>query len=129
MEDIRLKTAEFELGGKIYKLCCNNNVLADVQAAFGSLGEALSSGHGLRTSLVCLAAMLNEYCDANGLPERFTEKAVGRLLPPQRNDELTEIVMPLVFDALRDPAQAAESAQDDETPADDPQPGDGEKNA
>lgn len=129
MEDVRLKTAEFELGGKRWVLRCNNNVLADVQEAFSSMAEALSGRHSMRTALTFLAAMLNDWADEQGWPERFTSRSVGRLLPPARMHELDGVVMPLVVSALSS-EQAAETPQATQDAPDVSQPGeDAEKNA
>lgn len=44
MIDMRLERVPFEFDGRIYQLCCNMNVLADVQEAFdGKISEALSA--------------------------------------------------------------------------------------
>lgn len=79
MKDIRLKETPFELDGKTYLLRCNMNVLADVQEAVGGdLGAALDPKSALKNSLIWLAAMLNDYADEQGWPERFTPAALGR---------------------------------------------------
>ena len=130
MEDVRLKTADFELGGKRYILRCNNNVLADVQEAFGSMAEALSGRHSMRTALTFLAAMLNDWADEQGWPERFTSRSAGRLLPPARMHELDGVVMPLVVSSLSSGENGTETPQDAPEAPDVSQPGeDAEKNA
>ena len=130
MEDIRLPTAELELDGKIYKLRCNNNVLADVQQAFGSMREALATGHSLWTAQHFLAAMLNDCADENGWSERFTPRDVGRRIPPARMREIERTVMSLVAAAFEDAETGSESPQDAPEGAEASQPcGDGEKNA
>ena len=79
MSDIRLEEIPFELDGKTYKLRCNMNVLADVQEAFdGDFYAALSEKNTLKSSLTFLAAMLNDYADEMGWPERYTAKQLGR---------------------------------------------------
>ena len=43
MIDMRLERVPFEFDGHTFHLCCNMNVLADVQEAFdGKISEALS---------------------------------------------------------------------------------------
>lgn len=43
MIDMRLERVPFEFDGHTFQLCCNMNVLADVQEAFdGKISEALS---------------------------------------------------------------------------------------
>lgn len=80
--DIRLQQEPFEINGKTYMLRCNFNVLADVQEAFdGDFLAALDSAHSYRGVLEFIAAMLNDYADEQGWPERYTAKQVGRLLP------------------------------------------------
>ena len=118
MQDIRLKTVAYEFGGETVELVCNMNVLADAEEAFGSLRAALDGGHSLRTALTFLTAMLNEWEDAHGRPKRHTVGSVGRQLPPQRLNDLYEVVMPLVTASLS--AEERDEAQDG---------GDAEKNA
>lgn len=124
MDDIRLKTAQYEFDGQLVELCCNMNVLADVEEAFGSLGSALERGHNVRTALTFLAAMLNEWEDVHGRPKRHTLDSVGRTVPPWKLHDLIDVVMPLVQAALsREDGPAAEPAEGA------PPPEDGEKNA
>lgn len=81
MADIRLAEKDFALDGKVYKLRCNFNVLADAQEAFGGkLLDSLDGRRGLKSTLVFLAAMLNDYADEQGWPECFTAKSLGRKL-------------------------------------------------
>lgn len=97
MEDIRLKTEPFEFNGKTYVLCCNMNVLADVQEAHGGLlRDALSGKATLKTCLDFLVAMMNDYADSQDWPERYTAKQIGRALPSSRINEVTDKIMPLV---------------------------------
>ena len=105
--DIRLKKTQYEFGGETVELVCNMNVLADVEEAFGSLGEALARGHNVRTSLTFLTAMLNEWEDAHGRPKRHTVSAVGRQLNPAALADLNGVVMPLVQAALTSEAEPA----------------------
>lgn len=97
--DVRLKTEPFALNGKVYNICCNMNVLADVQEAYGGdFRNALNNPTSLRTSLVFLAAMLNDAADTNGWPERFTAKDLGRMLPVSASSiqKITDVVRLLV---------------------------------
>lgn len=81
MPDIRLKVLPFELEGKTYLLRCNFNVLADVQAACGGdLLSLLNSPANLATVREFLPAMLNDYADEMGWPERFTARQLGRMM-------------------------------------------------
>lgn len=80
MSDIRLKEIPFELDGKTYMLRCNMNVLADVQEAYdGDFTLALSEKNTLKSTLIFLAAMLNDYADDMGWEERYTAKQLGRM--------------------------------------------------
>ena len=111
MQDIRLKTRRLTVGGQEYEICCNMNVVADVQEMHGvTLSDALNVGqHGLRTALEFAAAMINDAADAAGRPERYTPRQLGRILPPGQMDELYEIVSELVGAALA-------STEEDEAP-------------
>lgn len=81
MRDIRLETLPFEFDGKTWQLCCNMNVLADVQEAYsGSIGEALSGANPMRSVLIFLAAMMNNYAEDMGWPERYEARQLGREL-------------------------------------------------
>lgn len=116
MNDVRLKTAEYEFQGKKYTLRCNMNVLADVQEAFGgNMQEALSEKSSLRACLTFLASMLNDYADEMGLEERFTSRQVGRILAPWQLKGLEGVVFPLVTAALRDEECQEEEGKNGET--------------
>ena len=110
--DIRIKTVPFEFQGKTYTICCNMNVLADVQEAFdGDLDRALQRGSSVRSVLEFLAAMLNDSADSNGWPERFTARQLGRMLPAGKK-ELFAMVMDLVASSCSSPEE--DSVGDDE---------------
>ena len=65
--DIRLKTEVFEFDGRTFQLCCNMNVLAEVQEAFGgNFYAALRSNYSIRGLMTFLTAMLNYYADRQG---------------------------------------------------------------
>lgn len=99
--DIRLKTMPFELEGRKYDLRCNMNVLADVQEAFdGSIQKALSNRSPVKGVLAFLAAMCNDYADAQGWDVRYTARQLGRLLPPAALKSVCADVMELVSSAL-----------------------------
>lgn len=77
---IRLEEVPFEFDGKTFLLRCNMAVLEDVQDAHGgSLDEVLELPP-TATVLEFLAAMLNDYADEQGWPERYTPKALRRKL-------------------------------------------------
>lgn len=115
MRDIRLEELPFEFGGKTYLLRCNMNVLADVQEIYGGdVGKALSSETPTKSVLHFLAAMMNDYAEDMGWPERFTARQIGRRLTlPQVP---TGEIMGLVIRALVPPnaeneAETAEAAE------------------
>lgn len=112
--DIRLKTMPFEFEGKTYDLCCNMNVLADVQEAFGGdLDKALQSGSSVRSVLEFLAAMLNDAADSKGWPERFTARMLGRKFPAGKNKTLYSMVMTLVASSCANAEEDTEAADDE----------------
>ena len=111
--DIRLKTIPFAFQGKTYSLCCNMNVLADVQEAFsGDLDRALQRGSSVRSVLEFLAAMLNDSADSNGWDERFTARQLGRMLPAVKNQELFTMVMDLVANSCASPESESDEADE-----------------
>ena len=113
MDDIRLKTVDFEFEGRHYKLCCNMNVLADVQEYFdGSFGRALEKRRTLKANIVFLTAMINDYFDSIGSAKRYDVREVGRKLPtsPAATRELSDMITCLVSYAL----QQKEKNEDDE---------------
>lgn len=102
MADIRLKTEKYTVDGREYELRCNMNVLADVQEANnGDLLGALDRRKSLNTALLVGAAMLNDYADECGLPERFTAKSLGRKISPSDMMRFAAIVSDLLFNALK----------------------------
>ena len=80
--DIRLKTAPYTFDGMEMTLCCNMNVLADVQEYFdGSFGRALEKRRTLQANIGFLTAMINDYLDSIGSTKRYEVREVGRKLP------------------------------------------------
>lgn len=107
MKDIRLEELPFELDGKTYKLRCNMNVLADVQEAFdGDFTAALSGKNTLKSTLIFLAAMLNDYADDMGWEERFTARQLGRKY--KRFDFPVEEIMGVVIRSVTPDGEASE---------------------
>ena len=110
MRDIRLEELPFDFQGKTYLLRCNMNVLADVQEAYGgTIAAALEGGSPTRSVLTFLAAMLNDYADEKGWPERFTARELGRQLTPAMTP--AETVMGLVARAMNPNAAPAQDAE------------------
>ncbi len=110
--DIRLKTQPFNFDGKTFQLCCNMNVLADVQGVYeGNIRIALESPDKVRSLLEFLTAMLNDYADSQNWEERYTSRQVGRLLKPSQLNMISETVMGLVVDSLKDESDTEEEAE------------------
>lgn len=83
MRGLRLEEIPFDFDGKTYRLRCNMNVLADVQDVYGGqIGAALSGENPTRSVLEFLAAMLNDYAEEQGWPERYSSRDVGRKFAP-----------------------------------------------
>ena len=120
MSDIRLEEIPFEIDGMTWQLRCNMNVLADVQEAYdGRIGDALSATGTLKSVLVFLAAMLNDYADEMGWPQHYTAKELGRRLR-QWEIPINEI-MGLVTRSIVPPSQDEEvSTPDTEEESPDP---------
>ena len=79
--DVRLPTMPFLFDGKEFTLCCNMNVLADDQEAYGGSNmKALLNPSSIKASMAFLAAMLNDCAETNGWEERYTPRQVGRML-------------------------------------------------
>ena len=113
MSGVKMKEIPFELDGKRYKLRCNMNVLADVQEAYdGDFMSSLNSRQSMKSVLEFLAAMLNDYADEQGWPERFTAKQLGRKLC---QDEIPGVqIMSLVTEAVL-PRKREEASEEPET--------------
>lgn len=107
--DMRLQTTKYSIAGKEYKLRCNMNVLAEVQEMNGGeIIRALNNSRSFRTALQVGAAMLNDYAEENGWPERFTEKSLGRLIPTRETAAFSRMIVDMLYHALRaedDPAK------------------------
>jgi hypothetical protein len=122
--DVRLKESEITLDGKRYVLRCNMNVLADVQEAYdGKIMLAVRSKNTVKSVLAFLAAMLNDYNDETGSPDRFTPREVGRLIEPSRLEEIVNSVMALVVDSMKSDKPQEETEKSGEQNTED-----GEKN-
>lgn len=107
METTKLKTVDFEHEGRVYRLTCNMNVLADVQEAYdGKLLKALNQTGGYKSTITFLAAMLTEAADSqsvadeSGLPLRFRPREIGRTLSVQEVNEIGHRIWPLIEAAV-----------------------------
>ena len=102
---LKLEEIPFKFEGKTYQLRFNMAVLEEVQEENGGdLFEVLTSDNAVRSALVFLTAMLNDYADEQGWPERWTRKQVGRKLQMSYlKDGLIPTVMGLVTRSLTPP--------------------------
>lgn len=114
MKDIRLEELPFDLDGKRFLLRCNMNVLADVQELHGGMvSEALNGGKPTESILEWMAAMLNDYADEQGWPERYTVKSLGRKISLAMVKELD--VMGMVTRALVPPSVSESDTEKENT--------------
>lgn len=102
---IRLKTKTLELDGRIFELCCNFNVIADIEELYGGLGNLLRSERGMSSTRTILACMMNDYADRMGWDIKYTPKDVGRLLgaSPAAIRKVSADVRELLLDAIAAP--------------------------
>ena len=122
---LKLEEVPFEFEGKTYMLRCNMTVLEEIQDAHdGNLGEALDPNRSIRSATEFLTAMLNDYADEQGWPERFTRKQLARKLSFGERLNGTPIynqVMSMVYRAMSPQTSAGQqSEKDPETPDDNP---------
>ena len=78
--DLRLKTKTVELDGKQFSLCCNFNVLADIEENHGGIVPLLRQPSMIDTVRIILSCMLNDYADSMGWDCRYTPKDAGRVV-------------------------------------------------
>lgn len=75
---LRLEEKPFELDGRTYQLRCNMATLDALEEAHdGDFAEVINMP-ARKGVLEILAAMLNEYADDQGWPERWTPAALKR---------------------------------------------------
>jgi len=96
--DIRLKEVPFRFGERDFLLRCNMAVLADVQEANGGDLLGVINGSTLKSTLIFAAAMMNDFADEQGWPERYTAAQLGRQL--KYNQKFVEDIMSLVMGAV-----------------------------
>ena len=75
---IRLEEKPFELEGKNYILRCNMCVLDALQEAHEDNFEAFMGQSVREASAELLAAMLNDYAEDMGWPERWTARDIKK---------------------------------------------------
>lgn len=106
---LKLEEVPFEFEGKTYMLRCNMTVLEEIQDAHdGNLSEALDPERAIRSATEFLTAMLNDYADEQGWPERYTRKQVARKLSfGELANGLTAQIMGMVIRSMAVPGKAA----------------------
>lgn len=115
---LRLEQIPYEFEGKTYMLRCNMAVLEDIQDAHGgNLGEALDPDHAINSAVEFLTAMLNDYADEQGWPERYTIKQVKRKLSfGEIATTLTSRIMGMVIRSMAPPGKSAPDTPEDTPP-------------
>lgn len=111
--DLRLKTLPFEYGGQKLHLCCNFNVLADLQAA-DELEEMLDEKRSFRNFTRLLAALVNEAANAAGLDLAVTDREIGRTVSWKEFRRIQRDVFGLLFAAVLAPDDDEAGADNDE---------------
>nr|DAU47180.1 MAG TPA: tail tube protein [Caudoviricetes sp.] len=112
--DLRLKTLPFEYGGHTFQLCCNFNVLADLQAA-GELEEMLDEKRSFRNFTRLLAALVNEAANAAGLDLSVTDREIGRVVSWKEFRRIQGDVFGLLFAAVLAPDDDEAESTEEET--------------
>ena len=106
-----MKTYKWNFDGKEWELTCNMNVLAAVQEAYnGRLSEALTDSTA-KSSLEFLAAMMNDYADLRGWPERYTAKQLGRGMDFNEFESVSHEVVKLLSFVLPHGADQSEGEE------------------
>ena len=115
---LRLEQIPYEFEGKTYMLRCNMAVLEDIQDAHGgNLEEALDPDHAIHSAVEFLTAMLNDYADEQGWPERYTIKQVKRKLSfGEIATTLTSQIMGMVIRSMAPPGKPAPNIPEDNPP-------------
>lgn len=112
--DLRLKTLPFEYGGHTLQLCCNFNVLADLQAA-DELDEMLDEKRSFRNFTRLLAALVNEAANAVGLDLSVTDREIGRAVSWKEFRRIQGDVFGLLFAAVMSPEEGEAETTEEET--------------
>lgn len=111
--DLRLKTLPFEYGGHKLQLCCNFNVLADLQAT-GELEDMLDQKQSFRNFTRLLAALINEAANAAGLDLSVTDREIGRAVSWKEFRRIQGDVFGMLFAAVLAPDDDEAKPDDDE---------------
>ena len=114
---LRLEELPFEFEGKTYLLRVNMNVLADVQEIYGgTITDALTGRQPYRSVTEFLVAMMNDYAEEMGWPERFTRRSLGRKLGPSQLP--VKEIFGLVTRAIAPPQEVPAADTEEQTPED-----------
>lgn len=120
--DVRLKTMPYEIDGQKLTLCCNMDVLADLQEQSGELQELLESRRSMRSYLRLLAAMINSELRARGQDASYTDAELGRRIGFREFRKNSGTVFGLLISAV-------EADESEDAEAETAQPEADEKNA
>lgn len=112
--DVRLKMLPFTYGGHRLRLCCNMNVLADLQEN-GGLEPLLDANRSFRSYIRLLTAMLNEAADAAGIDLHATEREVGRKVRWAQFRQTSADVFGLLTAAIEAPDDEAEEPPEEDS--------------
>lgn len=104
--DIRLKTVPFEYAGHQLKLCCNMNVLAELQEN-GGIEPLLDESRSFRSFMRLLAAMVNEAADSAGIGLVVTDREIGRAVSWKEFRKMSGDVFGLLVAAIVSPDEDA----------------------
>lgn len=110
--DIRLKTVPFEYGGHCLNLCCNMNVLAELQET-GGLDPLLDEKRSFRSFTRLLAAMVNEAADSAGIGLVVTDREIGRSVSWKEFRKLSGDIFGLLAAAIVPPDEDAAEPNED----------------
>ena len=106
--DVRLKTVPYEYCGHKLNLCCNMNVLADLQEE-GSLDALLDEKRSMRSFNMLMAAMINDAARADGVDLHVTHREFGRTSGWKDFAKLRSDIFGLLISAVADPDSGDES--------------------
>ena len=106
--DVRLKTVPYEYCGHKLNLCCNMNVLADLQEE-GNLDSLLDEKRSMRSFNMLMAAMINDAAYADGIDIHVTHMEFGRTNGWKEFAKMRSDIFGLLISAVADPDGGNES--------------------
>lgn len=115
MTSIRLEKKQLEFDGRVWELRCNMAVLEALQSSVGGDFGAVMKLPVMQAPAEILAAMLNDYAEDMGWPERYTAKQIAKMVPFASMREL-DVVGMLTRAIIPAGAKPAEAAPEDADP-------------